>query len=150
LAMKFEGKRMRWIVFAILAFVILLMPFPLPPPATASRTVRVEAGNFSFNPGVIFVNRGEQVTLELLSTDVVHGLHLEGYDLRLVSDPGQTSRVTFTADAPGTFRIRCSVTCGPLHPFMVGKVVVGANTLFWRGIFLSTLAVLAGIWTSRK
>jgi heme/copper-type cytochrome/quinol oxidase subunit 2 len=60
----------------------------------------------------------------------------------VVVDPGQTASLTFVADQPGTFRLRCSVTCGALHPFMIGKLNVGPNELLARGIVLSVLAVL--------
>jgi DNA-binding transcriptional LysR family regulator len=80
---------------------------------------------------------GDKVTIELVSTDVVHGLYVDGYDISVTADPGQPASLTFTADRPGTFRLRCSVTCGALHPFMVGKLQVGSNLLFWRGIGLA-------------
>jgi hypothetical protein len=88
--------------------------------------------------------------MELVSTDVVHGLHLEGYDLQVSAEPGQTATLSFTAGRTGTFRFRCSVTCGPLHPFMIGKLKVGNNNLFWRGLAIAALAALVGLWGWRK
>jgi hypothetical protein len=35
------------------------------------------------------------------------------------------------------------VTCGALHPFMIGKLQVGPNTWLWRAIALTVLAALA-------
>jgi heme/copper-type cytochrome/quinol oxidase subunit 2 len=93
------------------------------------------------------VNPGDRVTIELQSTDVVHGLYVDGYQVAQTVDPGQTARLTFVADRAGTFRLRCSVTCGPLHPFMIGKLVVGSNALLWRAAGLALLA-LAGVFTS--
>jgi hypothetical protein len=46
----------------------------------------------------------------------------------------------------GTFRFRCSVTCGPLHPLMIGKIQVGDNALLWRAGGLAVLAVAAILW----
>jgi heme/copper-type cytochrome/quinol oxidase subunit 2 len=85
------------------------------------------------------------VTIEFKAADVVHGLYLDGYSLNLIAEPGQTARLTFVADRPGTFRFRCSVTCGPLHPFMIGKLSVGPNWLLYRAIGLSLLSVIAGL-----
>ena len=139
-----------WLLLALAVTGILFAPLPAVTAVPMSRQVRVEASSFEFNPGVVEVNPGDQVTLELVSTDVVHGMYLEGYDLQISAEPGQTATLSFTADRTGTFRFRCSVTCGPLHPFMIGKLRVGSNTLLWRGIALAVLAALAGLWGWRR
>jgi nitrous oxide reductase len=92
----------------------------------------------------------DRVTIELTATDVVHGLSIDGYNLSTTADPGQTARLTFIADQEGSFRFRCTVTCGNLHPFMIGKLHVGQNTLLWRASGLSILALFAVIWGLRK
>ena len=109
-----------------------------------ARSVRVEASTFAFTPATIEVDPGDRVTIELASADVVHGLHIEGYDVNLTADPGQPTSATFTADRPGTYRIRCSVPCGPLHPFMSGRLRVGPPSTFWRAIALAFIAVAVG------
>jgi heme/copper-type cytochrome/quinol oxidase subunit 2 len=108
------------------------------------------ASSFQYAPAIVRVQPGDRVTLELVSTDVVHGLYLDGYDRRVSADPGQTARLTFVADRTGTFRFRCSVTCGPLHPFMIGKLVVGTNWLAWRAVGLAILAAAAGLFGVRR
>ncbi|MBL7164218.1 MAG: cupredoxin domain-containing protein [Anaerolineales bacterium] len=118
-------------------------PLPAPLVDSTERTFQVVASSYEFSPAEISVNPGDQVTIELISSDVVHGLYLDGYDLSIQADPGQTETLTFTADRSGTFRLRCSVTCGDLHPFMIGKLHVGSNTLLWRGIGFATLSVVA-------
>ena len=137
-----------WLFLALIALAITFMPLPtgsgVPAPAFAG--VRIAASQYEFSPGVINVNQGDRVTIELVSTDVVHGLYLDGYDLEVTADPGQTASLSFIADKSGTFRFRCSVTCGPLHPFMIGKLKVGNNTLLWRGMALAVLAAAAGLW----
>jgi hypothetical protein len=37
-----------------------------------------------------------------------------------------------------------------MHPFMIGKLEVGQNTLLWRAAALSVLALAAGIWKLKK
>jgi cytochrome c oxidase subunit 2 len=86
------------------------------------------------------------VTIDLTSKDVVHGLSIDGYDLQISADPGQTSRLTFLADRPGTYRLRCSVSCGSMHPFMIGKLQVGNNNLLLRGAGLALLLVGVAVW----
>jgi heme/copper-type cytochrome/quinol oxidase subunit 2 len=122
---------------------VAFAPLPLAQLRPAERFFRVEASQYAFTPAVLKVNPGDRVTIELASTDVVHGLYLDGYDLKVMADPGQTATLSFIANQSGMFRFRCSVTCGDLHPFMIGKLYVGANTLFWRGLGLALLAVLA-------
>ena len=57
------------------------------------------------------------------------------------ADPGKTQTLTFVADKPGSFRFRCNVTCGAMHPFMIGKLTVGTNEWLFRSIGLSIVAV---------
>jgi heme/copper-type cytochrome/quinol oxidase subunit 2 len=76
--------------------------------------------------------------------DYVHGLHVDGYDVNLIADPGQPVSISFVADRLGTFRIRCSIPCGPLHPFMGARLQVGPTVSLWRALLLGVLAVAAG------
>jgi heme/copper-type cytochrome/quinol oxidase subunit 2 len=114
------------------------------------RTIHVRASSFEYTPATIRVNRGDIVTLEIESTDVVHGIAIDGYDLRLDAEPGKISRLTFTADRSGVFRFRCPVTCGALHPFMIGKLYVGNNSLYWGAMLAAGLAAVVGLWSVRK
>lgn len=133
-----------WLILAAFALVIAWAPLPVSQLPATQRTVRLEAKSFEYTPAEIHVRQGDLVTLEVVSTDVVHGIYIDGYDLETSADPGQTARLSFVADQAGSFRFRCSVTCGALHPFMIGKLKVGSNVLLWRGIGLSFLAVIAG------
>lgn len=104
---------------------------------------------FSYSPEVIRVERGDRVRLNLESVDVQHGFYIDGYDLHIVVPEGEPQSIEFLADKAGAFRIRCSSTCGPFHPFMVGKLVVEPNYRFWGALAavilvpLGTLAYLA-------
>ena len=132
-----------WAVLGAAALLVAFAPLNHEPSTTnVERFFHIEAGNFAYSPAVLQVNPGDRVTIELASTDVVHGLYVDGYDVSITADPGQTVTLSFVADHPGTFRLRCSVTCGALHPFMTGKLRVGSNLLFWRGIGLTFLTFL--------
>ena len=137
-------------MIGLLALAIVFVPNPIALAAPTERHFRIEASSFQYTPEAIHVNPGDHVTIDLVSTDVVHGLYLDGYDLNVTADPGQTASLSFVADRSGSFRFRCSVTCGALHPFMIGKLNVGSNDLLWRAIGLGALAVVAGIWAIRK
>ncbi len=88
------------------------------------------------------VARGDTVSIKLTSTDVVHGLYLDGYGLSVESEPGQTATLTFIANHSGTFRFRCNVTCGAMHPFMIGSLTVGGHDALMRGVALTALGLL--------
>ena len=134
-----------WLALALGA-AIWLIPFPMQHGQPAERHFQVEASRFAYSPSIFQVNRGDRITINLLSTDVVHGLAVDGYDVQVTSDPGQSARLSFIADRSGSFRFRCTVTCGAMHPFMIGKLQVGDNSLLWRAAGLAVLAVLTVLW----
>src|SRR5512136_925616 len=102
-------SRRQWVVVSLVGLagaLILIAPLLLRVPHPENRTFRIEASQFSYSPATLAVNPGDTVTIELVSTDVVHGLYLDGYGVSVTSDPGQTARLTFTADRSGSFRFR--------------------------------------------
>ncbi len=137
-------KRIYWFLIALAALVVAFAPFPATgTPHPALRTFRIEASQYAYDPGEISVNPGDTVTIELVATDVVHGLYVDGYGISVTADPGQTAALTFIADKPGSFRLRCNVTCGAMHPFMIGKLNVGLNSWLYRSIGLAFIGVLS-------
>lgn len=140
----------RWALWAVgvsLAMLILLVPLPLTAPAPVERHFYIEASSFAYSPETIRVEPGDRVTIELMATDVIHGIYIDGYGLQASADPGQTARLSFIADRPGLFRFRCAVPCGAMHPFMIGKLQVGPNLLPARaGLVLLLSVVFMAIW----
>lgn len=135
----------------LLSAFVLLAPLPQANAQPAARYFRIEASRFAFAPAVLRANPGDQVTIDLVATDVVHGIYIDEYALQASADPGQTARLTFTASKPGLFRFRCLVPCGQLHPFMIGKILIGQNTLYWRAVLLSLLGFALFIpWKTLK
>jgi heme/copper-type cytochrome/quinol oxidase subunit 2 len=133
--------------FAVLGALIVLVPLPFGDRPT-TREVTVVARQFAFEPSVLRVNRGDRVRLVVQAADVVHGLWIDGYGREVRVEPGVSQRVEFVADRSGKFRYRCSVTCGTLHPFMTGELIVSPNGELLRAVGLvlvvtaATLAVL--------
>ena len=125
-------------------------PLPIRYPAPQERTFQVDARQFAYSPSELKVNPGDKVTIQLVSTDVIHGLYIDGYDVSAESDPGQTATLTFVADKPGSFRFRCNVTCGAMHPFMIGKLNVGANETLYRSIGFALLGAVGVIVSARN
>jgi heme/copper-type cytochrome/quinol oxidase subunit 2 len=139
------------LLFATAGLVVAFAPLPVRSVVPKERTFRIDARQYAYSPSELHVNPGDMVTFELVSTDVVHGLYVDGYGVSLEADPGQTATLTFVADRPGSFRFRCNITCGAMHPFMIGKLTVGANHWLYRGIGLSIVATLGVLmWTKRK
>ena len=104
-------------------------------------------------------------TLTATSLDVVHGMYLEGYDIDVTIEPLRREvqvrrgnkppesirEVVFTAERGGKFRYRCSKTCGVMHPFMVGELIVGPNWLL-RASSLAAVGLLVGgfVWVWQR
>ena len=144
--------KIHWISWTLLitsSLIVAFAPLPISYVAPQTRTFRVEARQFAYSPSELDVNPGDTVTIQLVSTDVVHGLYMDGYDVSVESDPGQTTSLTFVANKPGSFRFRCNITCGAMHPFMIGKLIVGTNEWLYRSIGLSALALI-GVVVSIK
>jgi heme/copper-type cytochrome/quinol oxidase subunit 2 len=130
---------------------VAFAPLPVHSSVHQDRIIRIDARQYAYSPSEIHVNAGDTITFELVSTDVVHGLYVDGYGVSVEADPGQTATLTFTANKPGSFRFRCNVTCGAMHPFMIGKLTVGANFWLYRAIGLAGLAVIGVLmWTRPK
>jgi heme/copper-type cytochrome/quinol oxidase subunit 2 len=139
-----------WVILGTAALLVAFTPIDLQPSTSnVEHFFYIEAGDFAYAPAVLHVNPGDRVTIELASTDVVHGIYVDGYEVSVTADPGQPATLSFIANRPGTFRLRCSVTCGALHPFMVGKLQVGSKLLLLRGVGLTFVALL-GIFFIRK
>jgi heme/copper-type cytochrome/quinol oxidase subunit 2 len=133
------------LLLVLAGLAVVFAPLPVQTNAPQEWNFRIEAGQFAYSPSELKVNPGDTVNIQLTSTDVVHGLYVDGYDISVESDPGQTATLSFVADKPGSFRLRCNITCGAMHPFMIGRLTVGSKDWFFRSIGLATLGMLGMI-----
>ena len=101
-------SRFKLLLFALAGLVVAFAPLPFSAIRPQERTFRIEARQYAYSPSELQVNPGDTVTIQLVSTDVVHGLYVDGYDLSIEADPGQAKTLTFVADKPGSFRFFCS------------------------------------------
>lgn len=90
----------------------------------AQVTIPIAAQRFSFTPNEITVKKGEQVTLEITSKDVSHGLVIEDLGVRTEIKKGQSAEVKFTPETVGTFEGKCAHFCGKGHGSMTMTVHV--------------------------
>jgi heme/copper-type cytochrome/quinol oxidase subunit 2 len=128
--------------FFALALLILLLPLPWTP-APVTRQIMINASQFAFDPPVLRVNQGDRVIITLQAADVVHGFYLDGYDVETRVEPGLSKRLEFVADRAGKYRYHCSVSCGSLHPFMLGELAVGPNMTYARAVGLTLVSLAA-------
>ena len=132
-------------LFSLLPFVSLALLVWWVPLSFSTRPVThdiaLTADQFSFDPPVLRVNQGDRVRLTLHAADVVHGFYLDAYGLNTRVEPGLSQQVEFVADQAGKFRYRCLVSCGDLHPFMIGELVVNPNWPLARAMGLTLVAV---------
>jgi len=143
------------VVLSVLALVLgTFLPVAFAGGQGETREFILEASRFSYSPNRLRVNLGDTVILRVRPQDVSHGLYLDGYNLKTSAMPaapgvpGGEGVLTFVADTPGQFRFRCSVTCGPLHPFMIGELNVESGTPYtnapFLGVAVATLLVGGG------
>lgn len=140
----FSKRALYWSLLLAGAIAVAFAPLPLNEPSIphTSRIFNVDARQFAYSPSVLHVAPGDSVTINLTSTDVTHGLYLDGYGLSMRAEPGQAATLTFVANRTGSFRFRCNITCGAMHPFMIGRLSVGADVGLVRGIALSMMGLL--------
>jgi len=154
-------KPARWAVAALLAAACVAGPQLVgraERPKGVRRDIEMTARQFAYNPPVFTVNVGDEVHLSMKSLDVVHGFYLEGHGIDALIRPGkklllrespshdepiEVDEVVFVARSGGKYRYRCSQTCGVLHPFMLGEMIVEPNRLYPSAIGL-VAAILLG------
>ncbi len=137
-------RALYWSLLLAGAAAAAFAPLPLNLLSTphTSRVFHLDARQFAYSPSVLQVAPGDSVTMNLTSTDVTHGLYLDGYGVSMQAEPGQTATLTFVANRTGSFRFRCNITCGAMHPFMIGKLIVGTDDGLIRGFALAGMGLL--------
>ena len=95
--------------------------------AATSNAVAISASNWKFAPAEITVHVNQPVTLDLTSTEGVHGI--QSGDLGIAATtivPGHTNSVTFTPTKVGTYVLHCTIPCGSGHMKMALTIHVVA------------------------
>ncbi|MBW1774770.1 MAG: 4Fe-4S binding protein [Deltaproteobacteria bacterium] len=136
------------------------------PHETQTHRISLTASKYGYAPSRIVVNKGDTIILKPTSRDVTHGFLLDGYPIEFVikqqginylkytwedddgslkTDWDKVSEIEFTVEKSGKFTFRCTQTCGNLHPFMTGELIVRPNTpyhLFFSLSLWMTLSLL--------
>ena len=94
---------------------------------SSSRQAAVTASSFRFSTPDLTIPAGEWVVVTFTNDDpIVHDWSVEGLaNVDVPARPGQTARLRFVIDQPGTYRILCTIP-GHAEAGMVGTLVVTA------------------------
>ncbi|CAB1085669.1 hypothetical protein D1AOALGA4SA_13153 [Olavius algarvensis Delta 1 endosymbiont] len=166
------SRKKLWYLIGLsfVAAVAIPLAFQLLPAQTKTHTISLESKKYGYSPSRIIVNQGDTILFKPSSLDATHGFLLDGYPLEFVMRKGATflkytwedddgnlqsdwdrvSEVEFTADQAGKFTFRCTQTCGNLHPFMTGELIVRPNNLYYLFISLSIWLVFSLLFYIRS
>ena len=87
-------------------------------------TGRWEVAVYVFEPRQIFVDEGDEVTLEFVGINgASHPTTIEAYGQVFELKRGHVQKITFTADKPG----RHSIICSAHLPTMISELIVAAK-----------------------
>jgi cytochrome c oxidase subunit II len=89
-----------------------------------SVTVRAIGQRYSFTPQCILVPTGTPITLRATSSDVVHGLLIQGTNVNTMLIPGYVSVLTARFEQSGEHLMPCQEFCSIGHEGMWAKVKV--------------------------
>jgi heme/copper-type cytochrome/quinol oxidase subunit 2 len=159
------SRKKVWYLIVLTLFVAVIIPllFQLLPAETRTHNIALGAKKYGYSPSRIIVNKGDSIVLKPKSRDVTHGFLLDGYPIEFIMRKGanflkytwqdedgksqadwdRVSEVEFVADTSGKFTFRCTQTCGNLHPFMTGELIVRPNTPYYLFISLSVWMVFS-------
>jgi len=152
LGSNYKTKFKRVLLGICIIGVCALIPVVAVPSGSgrSKKLFHIKARRYAYDPPRIIVHKGDEVHIKLSSMDVIHGFFLEGYDIDAQIEPGklgfklrhpsqteefsEVNEIVFTAKKSGKYRYRCSHTCGTMHPFMQGELIVEPNYFFLAGM----------------
>ena len=126
-------------MLALLAYAAVRLGISVPgcvtnvKPFTEGQLIQVAPGRyeahvvsktFSFKPGRLKVPKGSVVDFYVTSTDVVHGMYIDGTEVNLMAIPGAVTYAQARFEKPGKFQILCHEFCGLGHQDMAAVVEV--------------------------
>ncbi|HEY8624346.1 MAG TPA: cupredoxin domain-containing protein [Casimicrobiaceae bacterium] len=106
----------RWtLVFALLAGLSTMILLFHREAAADTRVIAIKAHRFEFTPDAITLKKGETVTLQLTSDDLMHGFLVKPLKIETDIVPGKVTELIITPQKTGTFRVNCDHYCGAGH-----------------------------------
>lgn len=74
-----------------------------------AREIEVSGKDLRFSPEKLEVKAGEDVTIVFTAADVTHDFTVEGTDVHVGAEGGQTAKGGLRIDEPGTYTYVCTV-----------------------------------------
>lgn len=84
--------------------------------------VYIVARMWFYEPNVVEIPVGAEVTFFVTSVDVQHGFKIENTNINFMAIPGEVSKLTTTFNEAGTYDYICTEYCGLGHASMFGSV----------------------------
>ncbi|MFC1880532.1 4Fe-4S binding protein [Thermodesulfobacteriota bacterium] len=159
------SRKKAWYVIFLSLVLAVGIPVSIQffPAKVTTHTISLEAKKYGYSPSRLVVNQGDTIVLKPTSLDATHGFLLDGYPLEFIMRKGATflkytwedddgglqsdwdrvPEVEFVAGKAGKFTFRCTQTCGNLHPFMTGELIVEPNSPYYLFISLSIWLVFS-------
>jgi len=85
-----------------------------------NNTLDIEATNFNFGQEQFKVKVGEPVTINFKSTEGMHGLGIDEFDVDISGE----GKAEFTPEKPGEYEMYCNIPCGGGHNDMKTTLIV--------------------------
>lgn len=96
------------------------------PAVEGARRIEVNATSFAFDPDEIEITAGEDVAIVLSSEDILHDFTVDGLDVHVAADRGETAEGGLRADEPGEYTYYCTIA-GHRDAGMAGTLIVEAS-----------------------
>jgi cytochrome c oxidase subunit II len=97
---------------------------PIRARAESAQVIKITASKFHFTPDHITLVKGQPVTLQLTSSDRVHGFMIRTLKIDTDIKSGKVTEITVTPATAGKFTAICDHYCGLGHGNMKMTVVV--------------------------
>ena len=95
------------------------------PAVEGARRIEVNATSFAFDPDEIEITAGEDVAIVLSSEDILHDFTVDGLDVHVAADRGETIEGGLRAEEPGEYTYYCTIA-GHREAGMAGTLIVEA------------------------
>lgn len=86
----------------------------------------MNATSFAFDPDEIEITAGEDVAIVLSAEDILHDFTVDGLDVHVAADRGETVEGGLRVDEPGEYTYYCTIA-GHREAGMAGTLIVEAS-----------------------